>query len=202
MPNNYCVFCSSSDAIAPEFFDAATELGQSIGRKKGTLIYGGASVGLMGTVAQAVHRNGGRVVGVSLELESFKKVEIPSDVADEMIITQTMRERKAIMAARADAFIALPGGFGTLDEVLEILTLKQLHFHQKPVVLINTNNFYTPLVALFEQLIAQKFAKPGHQKLYHLAVDAGSAMTYLQNYKPLELKNKWFAPATDLAEGE
>ena len=137
MYKTICVYSSSSDAIAPEFFAVAEELGAALAGAGYGLIYGGARVGLMGAVARAVHAHGGHVVGVLPGV--LQRKELTYEPADELIITQDLRERKAIMETRADAFIALPGGFGTLEEVLEILTLKQLLLHSKPLVLLNTD---------------------------------------------------------------
>jgi len=181
MSKAICVFCSSSDALAPEYFRAAETLGSLLAKKQHTLVYGGSKVGLMGALAHAVYRHGGKVVGISLK--PLQAVEITDDVADELVVTQTMAQRKAEMARRSDAFIALPGGFGTLDEMIEMLAMKQLHFHQKPLVFINTRNFFNPLVVFFEQLYREKFAEPGHRTLYHLAANAAAALTYIESYR-------------------
>ena len=144
-----CVYCSSSDAIAPAYFEVARELGAQIAVRGNTLVYGGADLGLMGAVARAVHDGGGRVIGIIPQ--TLQERGITYDVADETIITRDLRERKAQMAARADAFVTLPGGVGTLEELLETLTLRQLQEHTKPIVLLNANDYYAPLLALFDQ---------------------------------------------------
>lgn len=190
MSKTICVFCSSSDALAAEYFRAAESLGRLLAEKQHTLVYGGSRVGLMGALAHSTYRHGGRVIGVSLE--PLKAVEITDDVADELIVTQSMAERKAEMAHRADAFIALPGGFGTLDEMIEMLTLKQLHFHHKPLVFINIRNFFDPLLAFFEQMIREKFGKLGNRALYHVAADAVAALAYIETYQPPPVEPKWF----------
>ncbi|MFA6547179.1 MAG: TIGR00730 family Rossman fold protein, partial [Limisphaerales bacterium] len=112
-----CVYCSSSSAVDARYVEAAVEFGTHLGRRGLTLVYGGASVGLMGQLAQAVHRGGGRVLGVIPQ--SLRDREIAYEAADELVVTRDLRERKAVMESRADAFVALPGGFGTLEEVLE-----------------------------------------------------------------------------------
>jgi len=190
MPQSICVFCSSSDALAAEYFAEAENLGRLLAENRHTLVYGGSKVGLMGAVAHSVYRHGGRVEGISLE--PLKAVEITDDVADELIVARSMAERKAEMARRANAFIALPGGFGTLDEMVEMITGKQLHFHQKPLVFINTRNFFDPLLAFFEQMIREKFAKPGNRALYHMAADAVAALAYIEAYQPPPVEPKWF----------
>lgn len=190
MSKTICVYCSSSEALAPSYFTAATEFGALLAQKNYTLIYGGGRIGLMGAVARAVHQYGGRVIGVIPK--SLQDKEVGYNDADELIITKDLRDRKAIMEARADAFVALPGGFGTLEEIFEILTLKQLQFHTKPILLVNTNRFYDRIVALCEHIYAERFAKPDSRLLYYLAPDPASVFSHLENYAPPQLESKWF----------
>jgi uncharacterized protein (TIGR00730 family) len=191
MQQTICVFCSSSDAVDSIFFETATELGAVIGQRNFDLIYGGAQIGLMGALARATHQNGGKVVGVIPEPLRWVK-GIAYEAADELVVTRDLRERKAVMEARADAFVSLPGGFGTLEELLEILTLKQLGLHAKPVVLVNTNSFYDPLIQLFEHIYQEHFAKPDYRQLYHVAPDVANVFSYLEAYRPIQLQSKWF----------
>jgi len=192
MIRSICVFSSSSDAVAPHYMAAATELGAAIAKRSLTLVYGGGRVGLMGVVARSVHAHGGRVVGV---IPGFlRRHEVAYEEADELIVTKDLRERKAIMEERADAFIALPGGFGTLEEILEILTLKQLATHSKPIVFLNTERFFDPLLNLFEQLFDQSFAKPETRTHYHVANAPMEVLTHLENYEPPAQVKKWFEP--------
>jgi cytokinin riboside 5'-monophosphate phosphoribohydrolase len=184
-----CVYCSSSDNISPDFFGAARELGTRMAQRGYALVYGGSSVGLMGAVARSVHEHGGRVIGVIPE--SLYSHGVGYDRADELIITKDMRERKAMMESRAEAFVALPGGFGTLEEVFEILTLKQLRYHNKPLALLNAGGFYDPLLALCEHMYEQKFAKPEHRQLYHVTPDVDGLFTYLDSYQPPDVGLKW-----------
>ncbi|MCP5053444.1 MAG: TIGR00730 family Rossman fold protein, partial [bacterium] len=183
-------YSSSSDAVDRGFFEEARELGKRIANENYSLIYGGAGIGLMGEVARSVHENGGRVTGVIPE--SLTRYNIAYEEADRLVVTETMRERKALMEDEADAFIALPGGFGTLEEVLEVLTSKQLQLHNKPIVLLNTGNFFRHLIDLFEQIYREKFAKPMHRQLYFIAADANEAVDYVRDYTPLEMPKKWF----------
>ena len=187
---NICVYCSSSDAVAPIYLEAARALGAQIAARGDTLIYGGANLGLMGELARTVHAGGGRVVGVIPQALHAHGIAYAS--ADEVIITQDMRERKATMEARADAFIALPGGIGTLEELLEVLTLRQLQAHTKPIVLLNTADYYAPLFALFAHLYRERFAKP-FENLYHVADDVAGIFDYLDAYQPFLAPSKWFA---------
>ena len=193
-----CVFSSSSDAIDREFFSHALEVGMEIALRSGTLVYGGANVGLMGAVAKATQKHGGQVVGIIPEFMRAKGIANPS--ADELIVTKDMRERKALMEARSDAFLALPGGFGTLEEMIEIITLKQLKQHAKPVVFLDINNFYRPLQRLFEHMIEHHFAKEAMRQIYHFAPDVPSAFSYLDTYKPPQMEEKWFG-AAEIGEG-
>ena len=185
-----CVFSSSSDAIDREFFSSALEVGMEIGMRGGTLVFGGTSVGLMGAVARSTQKYGGQVVGV---LPGFMRARgIAYTSADELLITRDMRERKATMESRADAFLALPGGFGTLEEMIEIITLKQLRQHAKPVVFLDINSFYRPLQRLFEHMITNHFAKEAMRNIYHFAADVPAAFQYLDTYEPPKIDDKWF----------
>ena len=187
---NICVFCSSSNAIAETYFEEATSLGTMIGEMGDSIIYGGATVGLMHTVAEAARKAGARSVGIIPELIHNKRLSSPLD--HEQIITPNMRERKYIMRKRSDAFIALPGGFGTLEEILEVITLKQLQYHNKPIVFINTNGFYEPLFAQFERCYEDHFTKTANRSTYHIVNSSGEAMKYIHNYQPEEMVSKWF----------
>lgn len=188
---NITLFCSSSDAIDPAFFDLASELGRTIADRRDTLVYGGTNVGLMGTAARAVVKNGGNVIGVIPRYMSEKGIDFAEC---ELHLTRDLRERKAKMEQLADAFIVLPGGFGTLEEVLEILTLKQLHQHQKAIVILNVLGFYDPLKELFEHIYRQRFAKETTRALYHFAAAVPDAFAYLDAYVPAEVPAKWFGP--------
>jgi cytokinin riboside 5'-monophosphate phosphoribohydrolase len=187
---NICVYSSSSSAVSQDYFREAFNLGKCIGENKYTLVYGGVSVGLMGEVAHSVYINGGKIISVIPE--SIKNKGITYDKADFIIYTKNLRERKSVMEYKSDAFIALPGGFGTLEEVMEILTLKQLQLHNKPVVFINTNGFYDKLLAFFDTIYKENFAKSVYQNLYSIVPDAESAIKVIQNYDPIELESKWF----------
>lgn len=192
-----CVYCSSSDAVSPLYFQAAEALGAGIAARGCDLVYGGANLGLMGALARAATAAGGRVIGVIPG--ALRERGLAYEEADELIITRDLRERKAIMEQRADAFVALPGGFGTLEELLEMLTLRQLRMHDKALVLLNVRGFYDPLAALFEQLYRERFAKP-FRDLYHVAPTAEAALAYLDGYTPFLAPAKWFSPEEQLAD--
>jgi len=184
-----CVYASSSDHVADRYRETAATLGTAIADRGWGLVYGGAKIGLMGETARAVAAGGGTVVGV-----------IPGHIADhglafegadEIIVTETLRERKAEMEARSDAFIALPGGFGTHEELLEIITLKQLHQHEKPICMLDIDGFYRPLVALFEHLYTSRFARSEYRSLYAVCPGVNEALGYLESYAPEPLGDKW-----------
>lgn len=185
-----CVYCSSSDVIDPVFMAAAEELGRLLAGRGATLVYGGGNVGLMGATARAVHAHGGRVFGVIPEALKARE-GIAYDLADELIVTETMQERKAILFTRADAFVVLPGGFGTLEELLEVLTLKQLRYHEKPIALVNVDGFFDPLLELFEHFYEARFAAPAHRALYFVAEEPGEALDYIESYVPGQVEEKW-----------
>jgi len=169
-----CVYCSSSRDVAPRFFHAARTLGQLIGQRGDVFVYGGGSIGLMGEIARSVHRHGGRVVGVIPE--PMREVEVAYEQADELVITDNMRQRKQAMEDRADVFLAMPGGFGTLEELTEILTARRLGFHDKPIVIVNVDGFYDPLLAFFDELIEMKFASPRYREHFCIAANVEDAM--------------------------
>lgn len=186
-----CVYASSSEAVDHQYRDIAHRLGELITEHGHTLIYGGGCVGLMGVCARAVHACGdGRVVGVITD--KLVDLELAYQEADELVVTETMSERKRIMAERADAFIALPGGFGTLEEVMEILVLKQLWYHEKPCVFINVNGIYDHLFHFFDALIAEHFIKESHKAFFHVCTTAEDAYAYLERYEPGPVHGKWF----------
>jgi len=190
MIRNICVYAASSDAVAPVYVEAAHRLGALMAERGYTLVYGAGKVGLMGVLARAVHQGGGRVLGVIPD--RLRGLELAYEDADELIVTHDLRARKAAMEERADAFIALPGGFGTLEEILEVLTLKQLWYHQKPLVFLNVNGIYNGLLAFFEDLIAQNFIKDTHRMLYHVSPTPEDTLDFLKNYIPSLPGAKWF----------
>jgi len=179
-----CVFCSSSNSIDDVYFETATDLGHRIGQLGLGLVYGGASIGLMGAIARATHEKGGRVLGVIPEFFRDKDKNFEYSKADELIIVETMRIRKAIMDERADAFIALPGGIGTLEEVIEILSMKQLGLTEKPLVFVNTNNFYDGLISNLQNMVDLKFAKSSTLELFAVCPDPLSALEFIFSYQP------------------
>jgi cytokinin riboside 5'-monophosphate phosphoribohydrolase len=185
-----CVYCSSSSAVEGIYNQTARELGRLMAQAGHTLVYGGCQVGTMGKLAQAAKAAGGQVIGViprNLLQRGLGYLE-----ADELIVAETMAERKALMERHAEAFIALPGGLGTLDELAQVLTLKQLGLVHGPIVILNTQGFYDLLLAHFERLYAQRFAKPEYRQLYHVASTPAEALEYIEGYREGSLPGKWF----------
>lgn len=189
LQKSICVYCSSSNHVSLDFFQAAERLGEAIAIGGYRLIYGGGDIGLMGALARAVHKHSGQVVGVIPEF--LRLPEVCYELCDELIVTKDMRDRKAVMEARADAFIALPGGFGTLEEMLEVITLKQLAVHNKPIVFLNSKGFYNGLNEVFEHMFEHHFAKPHYRDLYHFSDDVQDAVEYIKSYEPPALELKW-----------
>jgi uncharacterized protein (TIGR00730 family) len=187
---NICVFCSSSNAISETYFQEAEKLGSLIGKNNYHLINGGANVGLMEAVTVAARKAGAKTVGIIPERMIGRS--LASENSHDVIITRDMMERKAKMRDMSDAFIALPGGFGTLEEILEVITLRQLSYHSKPIVFINTNGFFDHLLKQFEVSFQEMFAKSVYRELYFVANNANKAMSYIANYRPTELDSKWF----------
>lgn len=166
-------------------------MGTAIARDFGTLVYGGTNIGLMGAVARAVHEGDPRGKVVAVVPEVIYGRGLVYEAADELIVTRDLRLRKHEMQARSDAFVALPGGIGTWEEILEMLTLKQLDIHTKPIVFLNVAGYYGPLTALLEHAIAQRFMKQSSRELYHAAEDVGDAVEYLKRYEPPRVEAKW-----------
>ncbi len=185
-----CVYCSSSDRLDPKYAAATEQLGHAMVERGWGLVYGGGKTGLMGTVARAVKSRGGRVVGVIPEF--MKARELAYDEADELITVITMRERKLLMETRADAFVALPGGFGTLEEIMEILTLRQLDVVKKPCVFFNQDGFYDDLIKLFERMLAEKFFKPSNMDLFRVATSVPDIFTQIEAAGSAPTESKWF----------
>ncbi|MBP9914184.1 MAG: TIGR00730 family Rossman fold protein [Opitutaceae bacterium] len=190
MPKLLCVYCSSSDRLDPKYYAAAETLGRELVVRGWGLVYGGGKTGLMGAVARGTKAAGGRVIGVIPEF--MKARELAFDEADELVTVVTMRERKLLMEARADAFVTLPGGFGTLEEIMEILTLRQLDVVRKPCVFLNQDGFYDDLIRLFERMLAEKFFKPSNMQLFRVAATVPEIFTQIESGQAVSVESKWF----------
>lgn len=173
-----CVYCASSNAVSTTFRSAADEFGRLMAAAGAELVYGGGNVGLMGVLARAVHRHGGRVYGVIPS--RLQQIEGRAyDIADTLVVTETMQERKRKMFTRADAFAVLPGGIGTLEELMEVLTLKHLGYHSRPIVLLDVEGYFEPLVRLIDHGIRHHLSSPDVHTLYERADNPSDAMLRL-----------------------
>jgi uncharacterized protein (TIGR00730 family) len=187
-----CVFCGSASGANPAYAAAARELGRELAARKLALVYGGGRVGLMGEVASAALAAGGTAVGVIPHSLALR--EVAQEDCTELIVVNTMHERKAIMADRADAFAALPGGYGTCDELFEIITWAQLGIHRKPVALLNVNGFFTPLLTWLDHVVAEGLLKPKHRELLLVADTVPQLLDLLATWNPPEPTTKWAGP--------
>jgi uncharacterized protein (TIGR00730 family) len=184
-----CVFCSSSNFLDKAYHDEAVALGSLIAENGFELVYGGTTVGLMGIVADEAKRGGAMVTGV---IPSFiKEKGIANPDCNNLFVTDNMRDRKAKLEAISDAFIALPGGFGTLEEIFEVITLKQLQRHDKPIVFINTGGFYNHLVSFVEIIFQEKFASDRYRDVFVVVGSAAEAIDYIKTYRPTIIGDKW-----------
>lgn len=173
-----CVFCASAAGASPQYLNAASDLGRRIAERGYGLAYGGATVGAMGAVADAALTAGGVVVGVIPEV--IREREIDHKGLTELHVVGTMHERKAMLAERADAFVALPGGYGTMDEFIEVVTWAQLRIHAKPCVLVNVNGFYDGLLAFLDHAVREGLIQPENRGLVQVASDPADALRLVE----------------------
>lgn len=176
-----CIFASSSSRINEEYAVAATRLGALLAKAGMDIVYGGGGIGLMGTIADSVMKNEGKVTGV---IPAFMKEEgWDHKSVNDMIITNDMGERKKRMFELADAVVALPGGVGTLEELTEAITLKQLGLYNGPIIILNTLNFYDSLISFFEHMISGHFLRFEHKGIWEIAGTPEEVMAYLASNK-------------------
>jgi len=187
-----CVYCGSSPGRDPAFSRAAVALGQALVTRGLGLVYGGASVGLMGAVANAVLAQGGEAIGVIPEALDEKEITHPG--LTEQHVVGSMHERKAMMAELSDGFIALPGGWGTFEELFEALTWAQLGIHRKPCGLLNESRYYDHLGAFLEHAIDQQFVKPEYRAMLMISADPGELLDRFEAYQPPAVR-KWITPS-------
>lgn len=175
-----CVFGAASPTIDAKYITEVEKLGAEMARRGHALVFGGGGNGLMGAAARGVRSEGGKIIGVIPSFFNDEHVEAICDFCDELIYTETMRERKQIMEDRADAFIVVPGGIGTFEEFFEVLTLKQLCRHNKPIALYNINGYYDELNAVMEQAIKKNFIRENCTRLYELSEDPDAILKYVE----------------------
>lgn len=186
------MFCGSAAGANPVYAATARELGRELAARKLALVYGGGRVGLMGEVASAALAAGGTVVGVIPHALALK--EIAQEDCTELVVVDTMHERKALMADRSDAFVALPGGFGTCDELFEILTWAQLGIHNRPVAVLNVNGFFTPLLTWLDHIVTEGLLRPKHRGLLLVAESVPALFDALASWVPPAPATKWVEP--------
>ncbi len=183
-----CVFCGSSAGARPDYLDAARALGGAIAAAGGTLVYGGAKVGLMGAVADAALAAGAPVIGVMPR--SLVEKEIAHEGLSELHVVGSMHERKALMADRSDGFVALPGGIGTLEELFEVWTWAQLGYHAKPVGLLDVAGFYGRLAAFLDHQVDEAFVRAAHRDMLIVETDPSRLIDRFAAYEPPKVA-KW-----------
>lgn len=190
---NICVFAGSSAGIRPTYADAARELGHLLASRGIGVVYGGAKVGLMGTVADAALQGGGRVVGIIPQ--SLVEKEVAHEGLTELHVVTSMHERKAMMSSLADAFIALPGGLGTWEELFEVATWGQLGLHRKPCGLLNVHGYFDPLLTFVEHAVAERFVRREHASILAVAGTPAELLDVLATWTPPEVA-KWIDRAS------
>jgi uncharacterized protein (TIGR00730 family) len=173
------VYCSSSRSVPREYPAAAAELGRALAKQGWLLVYGGNCIGCMGELAEGTRAAGGKVLGITPQL--MVDEGIGDNLCDELIVTTGMRERKALLEQRGDAFVALPGGIGTFEELFEILVGRMLGYHAKPIVVLNVAGYYDPFVAMIEHGIEHHFIKPKAREAFFVAADVDEAMQFLRS---------------------
>jgi len=188
-----CVFCGSSPGSRPEYRTAAEEMAAELVRRNIGLVYGGGNVGLMGVIADAVLRAGGEAVGVIPE--HLMAREVGHKGLTKLHVVRSMHERKALMADLSDAFVALPGGFGTLEEFCEVVTWTQLGLHAKPCGILNVLGYYSPLLRMFDHAVEERFLKPENRALVLARNQPADLLRALEDWRPTHIE-KWLSRET------
>ncbi|MCD7879175.1 MAG: TIGR00730 family Rossman fold protein [Candidatus Gastranaerophilales bacterium] len=186
---NICIYCSSSNYLPEKFYILGQKLGERLANEQYNMVYGGTTEGLMGVIANNAILNGAMVTGVIPERIASFGLKHPN--LAKVIVTKDMRERKATMEKLSDIFIAAPGGFGTFEEIFEMLVAKQLGYHTKPVIFLNYDNYYKNMLNMFDTLYENKFAKEETKSLYFIASNLDELFDYIKNYKPDYVPLKW-----------
>ena len=183
-----CVYCGSSPGKLSEYIESAVLLADELVKRDMGLVYGGASVGIMGEVANAVLERGGEVIGIIPH--SLAEKELSHTGLTQLNVVSSMHERKAMMAKKSDGFIALPGGIGTLEEIFEVLTWSQLGFHSKPCAVLNVQHYYDSLMLFLDHVVEQGFVKEAHRNMLLMENTPGKLLDAMASYKP-PITPKW-----------
>ena len=186
-----CVFCGSREGSRPSYVEAARRMGTALARRGIRVVYGGGQVGLMGAMADAALEEGGEVIGVIPEALIAR--EVAHAGLTELHVVGSMHERKKLMADLSDAFVTLPGGYGTLEEFLEVLSWAQLSVHEKPCGLLEVDGYWEPLISLFDRAVTEGFVKPVHRSLVLEEQDPEALLDLMVRYTPPATK-KWIGP--------
>jgi len=196
MSSTYCchavtVYCSSSNHVHKNYLDAAKQVGCLLAQHDYTLVFGGGNRGLMGALSAGARSEGGRVKGIILE--KFVELGVADPEVDDMQVVADMRSRKRALEEAGDAYIALPGGFGTFEELTEIISFKQLGFHNKPIVILNVNGYFDNLLRQFDSAFAERFIETRFKNLYAAVEKASAAIDIIRTYEPplIDLKYRW-----------
>ena len=190
MLKNICVYGASSASIDHVYLDAANALGKAIAEQGYGMVFGAGDTGVMGAAARGAHDAGGKVIGVLPRfMAEVEGLAYPD--CDELVVAETMRERKKALEELSSAYITAPGGIGTFEEFFEILTLKQLHQHGKALVVLNTQDYYRPLLNLLNECVNQQFAAPSMHSLYGVADTPAEALAYIEAYRYVEPQGPW-----------
>lgn len=179
---NICVFGSSSEDIDREFLDTAKNLGKELAKRGNGVVFGAGKYGVMGATARGVSTENGTLIGVSPKF--FLEMDVLYEDCTELIYTETMRERKGIMEDKSDAFIICAGGMGTFEEFFEVLTLKQLRRHSKPIIIYNVKGYYDPMIAMLDNAVKNGFMTDNCNRLYTVAKTEQEVFEQLDNYVP------------------
>lgn len=174
---NVCVFCSASDKIPDIYKNTAINLGELIGKRKHNIVYGGGNLSMMGIVASSAQANGARAIGILP-----RRWKDLAEIEDELIAADDLRHRKTLYELKSDAFIALPGGFGTLDEIFDTIVCRQIEIHKKPFAIVNTNNFFEYLKQHIDKSYAEGFINPEHRADYRFVSTPLEAITYVEKH--------------------
>lgn len=187
---NICVYGASSTAADEIYYKEATLLGELLAEHGYGLVFGAGDTGVMGAVARGVHKAGGKVTGI---IPGFmNRGDIPYKHCDELIVTETMRERKQLLEEKSDGFIAAPGGVGTFEELMEVITLKQLKRHKKPIAILNTKSYYHHMIEMLEYSVNARFMKEEGLSVYEVVTSPSEAVEYIKHYTYRPIGDKWF----------
>jgi len=186
-----CVYCASSTQIKPTFFDAAERLGKIFAETGLSVVFGGGCSGLMGKLADTIMAENGKITGIIPRFMIDEEWHHPN--LSELIVVETMHERKALMAEMADAVVALPGGCGTLEELLEAITWKQLGIMSSPIVILNTNGYYDPLIEMLHRAVEENFMRDVHKKMWEVVETPEEVLSAIENSSSWDLNARSFA---------